>query len=63
MADGGELQPLELHHELHRDAEEGADQQQFPLAAGEARPLHDREQAEAREEEAVQDVVADAEAA
>lgn len=63
MADRGEFQTLELNEKLQGDAEEGSDQQQRPFAAAEARPFHNGEHADTGEEEAIQNVVADAKTA
>ena len=61
VGDGGEPESLELQDELDGNAEEGSDEEQPPLTGGEARRLDDRKQADAGEDEAVEDVVADAE--
>jgi len=62
VADGGEPEPFKLHDELDRDTEEGADEEEFPLAGRETRSFDDGEHTEAGEDEAVEHVVVDAEA-
>ncbi len=61
VAHGGKFEARKLDHELEWDAEEGADEEQPPLAGGELGGLEDGQQAEAREDEPVEDIMADAE--
>src|ERR1700761_4418289 len=61
VRDGGEREAGELDEELQRNAEEGAEQKQAPVAAVEAWTVEEqkREQCDGREEEAVEDHCAD----
>lgn len=58
VADGGERQAIELDEELERNAEKRGDEKQGPVFFAEARDAHHGQEAEAREEKAVEDHVA-----